>query len=118
MIDIELENELRILSTKELLTKAKIEVQTETNATLRVIYILREIERRRAFAEKNYPSLFEFCVEFLGYKRDAAYRRIAAMRALRDVPEIEEKIKTGSLCLTTLATAQGHFTRKRREQKT
>jgi hypothetical protein len=115
MTNHELSKNLQSLSTIDLFATAKSEVQTETNSTLRVIYVLLEIERRRAFAEKNYPSLFEFCVGFLGYKRDAAYRRIAAMRALRDAPEVEEKVKAGSLSLSTLAQAQSHFSRKKRE---
>jgi hypothetical protein len=117
MTNHELSKQLQSLSTDELFTRAKSEVQDETNSTLRVIYVLLEIERRRAFAEKNYPSLFEFCVGYLGYKRDASYRRIAAMRALRDAPEVEEKVKGGSLCLSTLAQAQSHFSRKKRENK-
>ncbi len=62
---------LEKLSNSELFNAAKVGVNQETHATLRVLYVLREIQRRRAFAEKQYPSLFEFCVEFLGYKRDA-----------------------------------------------
>ena len=35
-----------------------------------VLHLLREIERRRAFAEKSYSSLFDFCVIELGYLVD------------------------------------------------
>jgi hypothetical protein len=42
---------LKSLSNSQLFDLAKKEVQEETNATLRVLYVLREIERRRAFAD-------------------------------------------------------------------
>jgi hypothetical protein len=108
---------LKSLSNSQLFDLAKKEVQEETNATLRVLYVLREIERRRAFAEKSYPSLFEFCTEFLGYKKAAAYRRIMALRTLKEVPEVEEKIRAGGLSLTTLSQLQTHFVRKKKENK-
>jgi hypothetical protein len=108
---------LKSLSNSQLFDLAKKEVQEETNATLRVLYVLREIERRRAFAEKSYPSLFEFCTEFLGYKKGAAYRRIMALRTLKEVPEVEEKIRAGGLSLTTLSQLQTHFVRKKKENR-
>ncbi len=106
---------LKKLSNSELFGLAKHEVREESNATLRVLYVLREIQRRRAFAEKEYPSLFEFCVDYLGYKKSAAYRRITALKALTDLPEVEEKIQIGSLSLMTLSQAQTHFEHKRRQ---
>ncbi len=108
---------LKKLDNLELFQEAKFSVQSETNATLRVLYILKEIERRRAFAEKSYPSLYEFCIGYLGYKKGAAYRRISALKALKDLPEVEEKIKAGSLDLMTLSQAQSYFSQKQRHQK-
>ncbi len=108
---------LKELCNTELFKEAKDSVQAETNATLRVLYILKEIERRRAFAEKNYPSLYEFCIEYLGYKKGAAYRRIAALKALKDLPEIEDKIKSGRLDLMTLTQAQSYFSQKQRHHE-
>jgi hypothetical protein len=106
---------LKVLSNADLFLKARDDVKNETAATLELLHTLREIERRRAFADKSFPSLFDFCVDFLGYKRGAAYRRILAMRALKDLPEIEAKIQDGSLNLMTLAQAQGFFKQQARE---
>ncbi|MEQ1875274.1 MAG: HNH endonuclease signature motif containing protein [Bdellovibrionia bacterium] len=106
---------LRALSVDDLFSAARNAVKEESNATLTVLYLLREIERRRAFAARSYPSLFEFCVDYLGYKRGAAYRRITAMRALKDLPEIEDKIRDGSLSLMSVSQAQSHFQAVKRE---
>jgi hypothetical protein len=105
---------LKTLSNIQLFETTKDLVRDEEHATLAVLHALQEIERRRAFAEKSYPSLFEFCVNYLGYKKGAAYRRILAMRALKELPEIESKIQEGSLSLMTLSQAQGYFVQQAR----
>jgi hypothetical protein len=109
---------LKTLTNSQLFDKAQIFVGEETDATLMVLHVLKEIGRRRAYAEKSYPSLIEFCVSFLGYKRDAAYRRILAMRALKDLPEIEEKIQSGVLTLTAISQAQTYFDQKKKANET
>lgn len=109
--------ELKALSNDALFLRAKNDIKHETAATLQVLHTLREIERRRAFALKSYPSLFEFCVDYLGYKKGAAYRRILAMRALKEMPEVEEKVQSGVLSLMTLSQAQGYFKERARVQK-
>ena len=51
----------------------------------------------------------------LGYSEQEAYRRILAMRLMRDVPEVLEKFASGSLSLTNAANAQALFQRLERE---
>src|SRR6185312_11843534 len=65
-----------------------------------------EIESRRIYAELGYGSLFEFAVKELRYSEAAADRRIQAMRFMKDVPVVEEKVCTGEVNVTTLALAQ------------
>jgi 5-methylcytosine-specific restriction endonuclease McrA len=117
MLNVQEIQVLKKLTNDELFARAKDEVREEENSTLRVLYTLREIERRRAFALKSYPSLYEFCVDFLGYKKGAAYRRILAMEALKELPEVEERIREGALSLMTLSQAQGYFKAQRRQNK-
>ncbi|MDZ4676223.1 MAG: HNH endonuclease signature motif containing protein [Oligoflexia bacterium] len=100
---------LKKMTNHDLLLEAKSSVKGETKKTLWVLHVLREIDRRRAYCEGAYPSLFEFCVSELNYSRGAAYRRINAMRLLRDLPELEAKFEEGVFELTTLANAQSYF---------
>jgi 5-methylcytosine-specific restriction endonuclease McrA len=76
-----------------------------------VLHHLREIERRRLFADPKYAcsSLFNFAVSHLGYSEDQAYRRIAAMRLLKDLPEIQSHITNGALSLTHIGLAHSFF---------
>jgi hypothetical protein len=62
-----------------------------------------------------YKSLFDFTVRRLGFPEDQAYRRIAAMKLLKEIPEIEEKINAGEISLTHIGLAQSLF---RQEMKT
>lgn len=106
---------LNHIADDELLDNTRILVQKEREITLEVLRHLREIERRRLFSSLNYQSLFDYCVKHLKYSEGSAQRRIEAMRALRDLPEIEDKIESGVLSLTNVAKAQVLF---RTEKKT
>ncbi|MDZ4676658.1 MAG: HNH endonuclease signature motif containing protein [Oligoflexia bacterium] len=108
---------LRKLSSKDLVLEAKSSVKAETAKTLWILHVLREIERRRAFAEEAYPSLIEFCVGELKYSRGAAYRRINAMRLLKDHPELEDKLANGIFELSALASAQSYFYAEAKESQ-
>jgi hypothetical protein len=58
-----------------------------TNKILeKFVYLLNS----RAFAELGYSSLYEYAMKELGYSEDQAYRRIAAAKVLRVVPEARE----------------------------
>ena len=97
------------LTDETLLDETQTLVKQEREITLKVLHHLREIERRRLFSALKYESLFNYCVQHLKYSESSAQRRIQAMRALRDLPEIEEKIEAGVLSLSNLATAQSLF---------
>ena len=74
-----------------------------------VLHHLREIERRRLYSAMKYQSLFDYAQRRLGYSEDQAYRRIEALRLLKELPEIEEKIADGSLNLTNIGLARSVF---------
>ena len=91
-------------------------VAQERELLISVLEHLREIERRRLFCDLGYKSLFEYAVKRLKYSEDQAGRRIAAMRLLKELPEIEEKIEDGSLTLTNIGLAQSLFRQEAKSQ--
>lgn len=101
--------DLRHLTDKTLLLDTKSLVAQERVISLKVIHHLKEIERRRLFADLGYGSLFEYAIRELGYSDSSAMRRINAARLLKDLPEIEKKIEDGSLSLTNLSLANQLF---------
>src|SRR5947209_11276348 len=97
-----LTRDLLIKNTQALITEEK-------RIELELIDHLREIDRRMLHLEMGYPSLFEFAVRFLGLTEASAYRRIAAMKLVRDIPEVKVGLQSGALTLSNVAAAQTFF---------
>lgn len=100
---------LKSIADELLLRETKRLVREEREILTEILHHLREIERRRLFSSLQYGSLFAYATKELGYSEDQAYRRIQAMRLLKEIPEIEEKINQGTLNLTHLGMAQSLF---------
>ncbi len=105
---------LKSLSNQELHLATKAEVEHERCRTIKVLWHLRENERRMLYAKMGYRDLKEYCIKEFKYSEGSAWRRISAMRLLKEVPEVESKIQSGDLNLTQVIMAQSHF----REVKT
>jgi hypothetical protein len=106
---------LKHLTDERLISETKKIVNQEREILVQVLHHLKEIERRRLFSELGCTSLFAYVVKQLGYSEDQAHRRISAMRLLRDLPELEERVQDGKITLTNLSMAQSLF---RREERT
>src|SRR5690606_9264736 len=57
-------------------------------------------------------------VNELKYSEAQAGRRISAMRLLRELPQVEEKIQSGSLNLSNLCQARSYFREVDKKAKT
>lgn len=106
------------LSDEKLLSQTESLVRHEREVLTDVLHHLREIERRRLYSALKYNSLFAYAVTKLGYSRDQAYRRIAAMKLMKEMPEVEEKITSGKISLTNLGVAQNFFNKEAKATQT
>ncbi len=104
---------LQTLSSAELLQKTKNTALEERRLGIELLHCLEEIERRKLFAP-DFSSLHEYVVRELGYSDGAAHRRISAMRLMRDVPEVEQKLSSGSLTLSTASQVQSFLIAEKR----
>jgi len=95
----ELENETLIAHTKSL-------VQEERHLQIQILRYLKEIEVRKLHVALGFSSLFEFMTKYLGYSESAGFRRIQAMRLIKDIPAIEQKLADGKITLTTASQVQ------------
>jgi 5-methylcytosine-specific restriction endonuclease McrA len=75
----------------------------ERNVQVDFLLHLDEFDRRRAFVDAGHPSLWAYCLEVLHLREGAAGRRIQAMKVLRRFPTLEEALRDGRLCLSTIA---------------
>ncbi|MBO9665912.1 MAG: HNH endonuclease [Bdellovibrio sp.] len=94
------------LSNADLLARFGKLVQTERKITHLVLECIAEIDSRKLYLDKAYPSLYEFLVREFGYSSSAALRRIESARLLREVPEVAQKIESGALNLSQLSKVQ------------
>lgn len=97
---------LEKLSDDELHEKLLELAARERRITVEILEHLREVEFRRLYAERGYASLYEYCIRELKYSEGAAYRRISAMRALNDNPELADKIEQGQITVSVVSQAQ------------
>ncbi len=75
----------------------------ERHVQVEFLLHLDEFDRRRAWLELGYGSLWTWCLEVLHLREGAAGRRINAMRVLRRFPGLAGALRDGRLCLSTLA---------------
>jgi len=99
---------LKSLSDEALLESARVAAKNERHSTTIVLHHLLEVYDRRLFSPK-YQSLKEYAMGDLKYNDGEAQRRINAMWVLRAIPEVDQKIDSGSLSLTALSQAQVFF---------
>jgi len=109
------EVDLKNLRDQDLLTQTKQLVQQERKVLTEVLCHLKEVERRRLYSDLGYPSLFRYAVAELKYSEGQAGRRINAIRLIKEIPEIEAKIRSGKLSLTNVSQAQSFFREQRHD---
>ncbi|MEK7354867.1 MAG: HNH endonuclease [Bdellovibrionota bacterium] len=100
---------LKHLTADALLASTDRAVQDERSALSVVLQHLREVDRRRLYSKLKYKSLKDYAMKRLKYSEGAAGRRIAAMIALKELPQLGSKIDDGSLNLTNLGLARSFF---------
>jgi HNH endonuclease len=105
---------LKNLKDADLLASIQTHVKSERQILTAILHHLREIEVRKLFSELGYPSLFDYAVFELKYSRGEAGRKIQAMRLLKELPQIEEKIESGALNLTHICQVQSLCANKRK----
>ena len=101
-------------SDEALLNKTLDASKKEKQSTLELLQYLIQVDERRAYASLACSSLFEYVVKVLGYSESQAAERVNSVRLMRAVPEVENKMKEGTLSMTTASQVQRHL---RQEKK-
>src|SRR6266568_7088193 len=90
------------LSPEILACRLRELVSHERGVQVDFLLHLDEFDRRRAFLEAGYESLWTYCLQALHLREGPAGRRIGAMRVLRRFPALEGALRDGRLCLSTV----------------
>ena len=99
---------LKYLSNQELHLQTKLAADKERLSTIEVLWHLRENEKRLLYAQMGFKDLKEYCIKELKLSEGSSWRRISAMRLLKEVPELESKIQSGTLNLTQISMMNTH----------
>lgn len=94
---------LKNLSRTELVARVKTLAAQERRITVEILQHLAAIESRHIHLEAGFSSLHEFCVKELGYSDGSAWRRVQAMRLMRQVPEVETQLASGTISMSVAA---------------
>lgn len=97
------------LPDRELLKDMARLVKEERELLGRVLWHLKEIDRRKLYSDMKCSSLFDYCLTVLKYSEGQASRRVSACRMLKEMPQIIGKIESGELNLTHLNQAKSFF---------
>lgn len=98
-------------SSSEVLRIARERRAGERAGTAETLAAICEVEARKLYLEAGYPSLFDYCVQDLGYSRDAAWKRIHATHAARaHADAVFPALADGRLHLSALLLLAAHLT--------
>jgi hypothetical protein len=95
-------NALSKLNNFELESALKALALEERTLLHVVLEHIKEVDSRKLYLERAYPSMYEYLVKELQYSGSAAMRRLEAARLLKQIPEISTSIKNGTLNLTQI----------------
>ncbi len=98
---------LKILSDQELITSTEQALKIMREAEVEVLRHFQEIEERRLWAEAR--SLYKYIANTFQLTADQIYPRLQAMRLMRAIPEVEQKLEAGELSMTNALKAQQTF---------
>jgi hypothetical protein len=77
-------------------------VNSQRACTADIVEHLGELDARRAYLDRGFPSLYQYCVERLRFSEDEAWRRIDAARIAREFPIARVYLRDGRITLTVL----------------
>ena len=109
--------EVSQLTDQQLLSRTRELVQYERDHNITIIHHLREIRERGLHLERGYSSLFDYAVKALRYSDGAAYRRLQTLKLCEGHPEVEERLRSGALSLTTAAQLQRAIEQREKRRK-
>ncbi len=97
---------LKYISNDELLFRTENLVQTERKIMHLVLTYILEIMNRKLFADLGFDSMYSMMIKKYGYSETSALRRIDAAKLLRAVPEVADRLKSGTLNLSQAVQLQ------------
>lgn len=113
----EMQNERCRQTDEQLLTQTRRHAKEYLSATRRVLDDIYEVDKRKLWAAIGFGSLFEYLQKDLGFCNATADRKLKAVRMMRSVPEVADRIESGAVTLTAVANLQRAIEQEERRSK-
>jgi hypothetical protein len=105
---------LKKLNDEQLIDSTKRALKIACEAEVEVLRHFQEIEERGLWHGAG--SLYKYLTKKFGLTSDQIYPRLQAMRLMRAVPEVEQKLEMGELSVTNALKAQQVFSAESKER--
>ncbi len=102
---------------KQLLLTLKNLVTIERKTLSDILKHLQTVYDTRLFAKLGYSSLHKYLIKELGYSESAAFRRVQALKLVKEIPSTKKMIEDGSLNLSGITQLQTMLKDKSTEVK-
>src|SRR3954451_8876142 len=101
---------IAVMNDDDLLACTRELVRNSCEMEAELLLHLAEIDERKLYAQRAYPSMHVFCVKDLGFSDGAAYNRLGVARAGRSWPAVLDALRSGAVHLSGLRVLVPHFT--------
>src|SRR3954468_17543261 len=99
-----------VMNDDDLLACTRELVRNSCEMEAELLLHLAEIDERKLYAQRAYPSMHVFCVKELGFSDGAAYNRLGVARAGRRWPAVLDALRSGAVHLSGLRVLVPQFT--------
>src|SRR3954464_2018343 len=106
---------ITVMNDDDLLACTRELVRKSCATEAELLLHLAEIDGRKLYAERAFPSMHVFCVKELGFSEGAAYNRIGVARAARRWPAVLEALGSGAVHLAGLRVLVPHLSDENHE---
>jgi hypothetical protein len=103
-------NTLHSLSDVELLHSTRVHLLRSHAREAELLLLLGEIEARRLYLERAFPTMFAFCIDELGLSEDVTYNRLKVAGLVRRFPRVLDFVRDGRIHLSGLRLLEPHLT--------
>ncbi|MFL5429679.1 MAG: hypothetical protein ACJ79M_08660, partial [Myxococcales bacterium] len=100
MIDANLA--IGVMNDDDLLACTRELVRNSCGVEADLLLHLGEIDERKLYAERGFPSMHVFCMKELGFSEGGAYNRMGVARAARRLPAVLDALRSGAVHLAGL----------------
>ncbi|MFL5412054.1 MAG: HNH endonuclease [Myxococcales bacterium] len=101
---------IEVMNDDDLLACTRELVRNSCEMEAELLLHLAEIDERKLYAQRAYPSMHVFCVKELGFSDGAAYNRLGVAKAGRRWPAVLDALRSGAVHLSGLRVLVPHFT--------